>query len=257
MVRIVSARRSGKHANYGICARFGITRSSSNKTPICCRGRAWPLVLRVWADRIRWGPVVDQLLPWDRNQTQTPPSVLLLGLLMSVLSHRTPLYPVERWMHSVPCDLFWGPGVSAAAFNDDALGRVLEKLADHGPAVLGTLGVQMLHTDTTSFSLFGDYPDSTPDGLGLFLTWGYSKARRPDLKHLLLGRTTDLHGQVLLGTVRDGNTSDKAWIPAGLETLDREVSDTAWKEALYVTDSAGITPATLDRCAELGVHERG
>jgi len=230
-------------------------------------GAGLPLVIRVLADRIQWGPVVDQLLPWDRNRTQTPPSVLLLGLVMNVLSHRTPLYHVERWMQSLPCDLFWGPGVTAAAFNDDALGRALEKLADHGPAVLGTLGAriqalaaegpQILHTDTTSFSLFGDYPDSTPDGPGPFLTWGYSKARRPDLKQLLLGLTTDQHGQVLLGAVLDGNASDKAWIPAWLETLDREVPDTAWKDALYVTDSAGITPATLERCAALGVHGLG
>ena len=72
-----------------------------------------------------------------------------------------------------------------------------------------------------------------------------------------MGLTTDQHGQVLLGDVMDGNTSDKAWFPTGLETLDCEVPDTAWPQALYVTDSAGITPAALDQCARLGVRWLG
>jgi len=83
-------------------------------------GAGLPRVIRVWADRIQWGPVVDPLLPWDRDRTQTPPSVVLLGLVMHVLSHRTPRYPVERWMPSLPGDLFWGPGVRPEAFHDEA-----------------------------------------------------------------------------------------------------------------------------------------
>ena len=48
------------------------------------------------------------------------------------------------------------------------LGRVLEDLADQGPALLATLGTRMqavehaggtfLHSDTTAFALFSDYP---------------------------------------------------------------------------------------------------
>ena len=230
-------------------------------------GAGLALVGRILADRINWGPVVDALLPGDRDRTPVPPSVLLLTLLMNVLSQRTPLYHVEGWAQGLPLDLFWGPTVTASVFTDDALGRVLEKLADHGPAVVGTLGVriqalvaegpQILHSDTTSFSLLGDYARSDPDRDTPYLTYGYSKAHRPDLKQILMGLTTDQHGQVLLGDMLDGNTSDKAWCPAWLETLDREVPDTAWKQALYVTDSAGITPAARDRCATWGVHWLG
>lgn len=72
-----------------------------------------------------------------------------------------------------------------------------------------------LHTDTPSFSLFGDSPNSAPDGAGPTITWGFSKDHRPDLQQILRGLTTDQHGQVLLGAVLDGNTSDKAWTPPG------------------------------------------
>ncbi|MCL6561498.1 MAG: DUF4277 domain-containing protein [Firmicutes bacterium] len=78
--------------------------------------------------------VIDQLLPWDRDRTQPPPSLVLLGLVMDGRSHGPPLYPVERWMQSLPCDLFWGPDVRPETFHDDALGRALEQRADHGPA---------------------------------------------------------------------------------------------------------------------------
>ena len=40
----------------------------------------------------------------------------------------------------------------------------------------------LLHTGTTSFSLVGDYSGSAPDGDAPHITYGYSKAHRPDLK---------------------------------------------------------------------------
>ncbi len=67
----------------------------------------------------------------------------------------------------------------------------------------------------------------------------------------------DESGQVLLGDMLPGNTSDQAWMPAWLPTLDRTLPTDAGKSALYVTDSAGMTSAALDRCAELGVHWLG
>lgn len=225
------------------------------------------LAVRLLAERWNWCAVVDTLLPWDTARTQTPPSMLVLTLVMNVLAQRTPLYHVERWAETLPLDLLWTPGVTAPVFNDDALGRVLEKLAVHGRTLVGTLGVRVratedaasgvLHTDTTSFSLFGDYAGSTPDGPSPHITYGYSKAHRPDLKQILMGLTTDADGQVLLGDVLAGNTSDKAWMPPWLATLDRDVPEDAWKQALYVTDSAGVTPAALDQCAALGVHWLG
>ncbi len=205
-------------------------------------GAGLALVVRILADRINWGPVVDGLLPWDRDRTHGPPSVLLLTLLMHGLSQRTPLSRVKGWAQGLPLDLCWGPTVTALVFPDEALGRVLEKVADHGPAVVGTLGVwiqalmaegpQILHSDTPSFSLFGDDARSDPDRDTPPLVSGYRQAHRPDLKQILMGLSTEPLGQMLWGDMLDGNTSDTAWFPAGLETVDRAVPDTAWKPAL-------------------------
>lgn len=69
-----------------------------------------------------------------------------------------------RWL------FLWGDTIQATQFNDDALGRTLENLADHGPQLLATIGLQMqvvhptltnlLHSDTTAYALMGDYPSS-------------------------------------------------------------------------------------------------
>jgi transposase len=111
---------------------------------------------------------------------------------MNVLQQRMPLFRVDAWARGLPLELLWDGHVTAEAFNDDALGRVWEKLADHGPTVVATLGAriqaladagpQVLHTDPTSFSLFGDYAHAAAGGATI--TWGYSKARRPDLKQI-------------------------------------------------------------------------
>ena len=84
-------------------------------------GAGLPLAIRLLAERWNWCAVVDTQLPWDPARTQTPPSTLFLLLVMNVLSHRTPLYHVERWAEGLPRDLLWTPDVAPAAFNDDAL----------------------------------------------------------------------------------------------------------------------------------------
>jgi hypothetical protein len=95
-------------------------------------------------------------------------------------------------------------------------------------------------------------------------------------QHVTRGPSLGVFAQELEGTVEVGakgcdcrfgvaadlepehfHTSDKAWMPTWLAALDREVPTDAWKQALYVTDSAGITPAHLDQCAALDVRWLG
>lgn len=98
------------------------------------------LSLAVW-----WLAVVDGLMPWDRARAKIAPSVVLLTLVMNVLTQRNPFYRVEDWVATLPLPLLWGDTIKASQFNDDALGRVLEDLADHGQ-VAGHVG----HADASS-----------------------------------------------------------------------------------------------------------
>ena len=70
-----------------------------------------------------------------------------------------------------------------------------------------------LHADTTSVSFSGQYPDQV--GMSIrgqrppFITRGFNKDHRPDLKRLLLKLTTSSDGDVPVQfRVEDGNTSD-------------------------------------------------
>ena len=146
-------------------------------------------------------------------------------LVMNMLSHRNPLYRVEEWAQTLPLTLLWGDTIQVSQFNDDALDRTLEDLAEHGLQLLATIGLRMqvvhptrtdlVHSDTTAYALLGDYPSSaTGPTAPLSLTWGHSKDHRPDLKQIMAGITMDAEGCVLAG-----NTSDVAQKPEAWESL--------------------------------------
>ncbi len=126
--------------------------------------------VRLLADQVNWLAVVDTIIPWDRARARLAPSVLLLILVMNVLSRRNPLYRVEESVQTVPLALLWGDTIQASQFNDDALGRTLEDLAQYGSQLLATIGLRMqvvhptrtdrVHSDTTAYALMGDYPSS-------------------------------------------------------------------------------------------------
>lgn len=225
------------------------------------------LAIRWLADRVNWPAVVDGLLPWDPQRAKIAPSVVLLTLIMNVLTQRNPLYRVEDWVATLPLPILWGDAVTASQFNDDALGRVLEDLADHGRVLLATLGARMqavehagprlLHADTTAFALFGDYPDAAGPTAPIRLTYGHSKDHRPDLRQIMMGLTVDDDGQVVGGTMLSGNTSDRQWHPDWLDQLAGEVPEDFWRASCYISDAALITEAAITRLTAMDMDWLG
>ena len=223
------------------------------------------VVVRLLCERINWSGVIDAIIPWDDARAQIRPSTVLLGLMMNMLVQRTPLYHVEKWAETMPLGLLLGPDVTAEQLNDDACGRALEKLARYGETIIATLAVRMralsaqgsaiLHSDTTAFSLFGDYPDDP--SAQVRITFGHSKAHRPDLRQVMLGLTCDAQGNVLLGQMLDGNQSDKAWHPQWLQTLDQKLPEQLWRHDLYVSDAAVVTPKAVEKLTQLQVRFLG
>ncbi len=49
-----------------------------------------------------------------------------------------------------------------------------------------SFGAHVLHTDTTNFSLRGDYENSDPDSNTIEITYGHPKDNRWDLKRFVL-----------------------------------------------------------------------
>jgi transposase len=224
--------------------------------------------VRLLADRVNWLSVVDTIIPWDRARARISPSVLALMLVINVLSHRNPLYAVERWAETLPLALLWGDTVQASQFNDDALGRTLEDLAHYGPQLLATIGSRMqvvhptltdlLHSDTTAYSLMGDYPSSeSGPSAPLTLTWGHSKDHRPDLKQIMAGVTMDAAGCVLGGQMLSGNTADVTWNKTWVDQLAHDFPEDFWKDKCYIADSALFSAETIERLRQTGMHWLG
>jgi transposase len=109
--------------------------------------------------------------------------------------------------------------------NDDRVGRCLDRLFDTPVPELLTdlmryvikefdLRLDELHNDSTTVSFFGSYDKASEEGQRrgrktLAVTFGHSKARRPDLKQLLYILTvTDDGGVPIYFTSESGNVTD-------------------------------------------------
>ena len=148
---------------------------------------AGPLI-RAMAERIGLVPTIDGLVDWDPLRCRLSPGERVLALLVNLLTDREPLYQVEAAFRLTDVPLLLGAGITPADLTDDALGRALDKLAAAGAATVFSAvaarayaveGIDRggMHFDTTSRSLYGDYP--TADGTrGVTPRHGHSKDHR-------------------------------------------------------------------------------
>jgi transposase len=85
-----------------------------------------------------------------------------------MLVHHTPLYRVERFFEGMDMPLLFDEDLKAENFNDDALGRALDRLAEiDGKQLLHTVAcravsvdnmeIKTVHVDTTSRYVYGEY----------------------------------------------------------------------------------------------------
>lgn len=185
------------------------------------------------------------------------------------------LYMFPDFLRNKPVERLLGKGVAAEDFNDDILGRFLDAVSDYGVTPLfseialdigiaeGLLG-RSAHFDTTSISVFGEYPEEEtsltsgePDSEAseaepLFrLAHGHSKDHRPDLKQMVLSlATTGAAAFPIWMESHSGNASDKRVLQAGAARMhDFCKRLRCAPEFLYVGDSA-----FYERCVKENVH---
>ena len=213
--------------------------------------------------------MVNNLVDWDPTQCKRSPGTLTVALVLNMLSGRRPLYRVWEAFERLDLPVLFDEPVELEDLNDDALGRTLDKLYDsgnlklliHSAALRAVnslpLGVRSVHADTTSISLAGRYEwteadkaahESNPERSLLNITHGYSKDHRPDLRQFVYGLVVSGEGLPLMGDVRSGNTSDKAWNLEMLSEIQTSFLDP--QRVIYVADSALITPDNLAKMAE-------
>jgi transposase len=206
------------------------------------------------AARIGLVDLINAQVPWDPRQCKVSPGVRILALVIGMLVDPLALYRLEELYADMDCAVLFGAERQAHDFNDDAMGRALRKLFDCQVGQLyETLGQQAVerlelpatataHADTTTVTLYGEYPDPWTGSLP---ARGYHKDGHPECKQLVAGVVARADGIPIAVDVLDGNTDDTTWSREAL--LGRAVDP--HEHILFVADSKAVTHTTVaDLC---------
>jgi transposase len=217
-------------------------------------------VMRAAMEKLGLIEILDRLLPQHALSRVSDASCITV-MLLNILSGRLALFRMDEWLSRTDTGLLLGEGLEADAFNDTRLALALDHLDAVGTdCVMGEVVQAYLsqedrptaysvHQDTTSITLYGAYEACGEP----IVTYGHSKARRPDLKQLIFGLS--LHGAVglpLVSSVTAGNTSDQAANRAHLSRLAALLPNS--DEVTVVADCKAVDADTVGRVLGAGFH---
>ena len=208
-------------------------------------------IVREYASRMGFVEIVDKALACDMRVS---PGKILLALVMNVLSGRSPLYRVEEFFRTRDVALLLGSEMTAEMLNDDAIGRVLDRIYEYGTWKIFSevcvetfrhfsVDASVVHHDTTSVSVWGEYAPARGDPI--HITNGFSKDKRPDLKQFMVSLLCVEGNLPCHGGILDGNAADKKTNGAILHELPRIMARHGEKEFTYVADAALATRENL------------
>jgi transposase len=226
---------------------------------------ALPLVKRIF-ERIQLERLLQEHLPQDDPRTELSTVAALIVLFANLLLAREPVYGVGEWAALFPPDLFGLREQDLPRLHDDRLGRSLDRMFEGvGPTLIMAVVRQViqrfqvsldeLHNDSTTVSFYGAYDDAGQESEQRgrpthAITWGHSKARRPDLKQLLYILTVTGDGNVpVYFSSASGNTVDDR---THIGTWDLLYELIGGADFLYVADCKLASSENLAHIATRG-----
>ena len=213
-------------------------------------------------DDLEIGRIIDEVIP-KQGQHKLPHSVVVKAMVLNALGfNERRLYIFPKFFNNLATDRLLGPGVLPEDINDDVLGRTLDRIYEVDSTdlflkiVLQVMqkvqfGTQLLHADTTSVSVHGNYEhiDGTP---AIEITYGHTKDNRPDLKQFILSTITNQHGIPLFAKTYSGNASDKQNL---MESIQRFRATVQLPDDGYIiADSALYTEENIKKLGQDSVH---
>ena len=202
-----------------------------------------------------------RITPHERELITTGEAVK--GMILNGLGFSNrPLSLTPQFFENTPLTLLFRGGVKAEHFNRFKLGNSLDDIHSYGcdllfsEIALAVCQQEQVETrfrslDTTNFSLHGEYLPDT-DIQAVEITYGHSKAHRPDLKQVTLELMSSQDGGIPLYTKSwDGNASDNVIF----ETRARSLIDVFKKSPTpqyLVMDSKAYTKNNAVTLMQLG-----
>ena len=206
-------------------------------------------------DELGIGAILDRCIPKTRHHHLTHGQAVKAMTLNSLGFVERRLYLFQDFFETISVETLLGEGVTLAHLTDDCLGRTLDAIAAYGPtrlfneivvstALQTELGTELVHVDTTNFSVYGEYdPDFNCSSIAI--TKGFPKDGRWDLNRFVYGLATNQVGIPLFMQTFSGNESDKQSIIAMIETLQQNL---VFDRKVYnIADSALYSAENLTR----------
>ena len=215
-------------------------------------------IIRAFADKMNLVDTVNSRVP---SEMDVSPGHYVLALVIDALSGRSPIFQLQQFFEGKDTELLLGEAIALESLAGHNVGRLLDKLYEYGTLKLFTeisrqainafdVDVRHVHSDTTSVSVQGayEYDDGPFD-----ITYGYSKDKRPDLKQFLVSMLCVDRNIPIVGTVEDGNASDKKINNDILNDISRHMATHGLTpgEFVYIADSAMVTEANLTQVGDV------
>lgn len=204
-------------------------------------------------NEIKVAEEIDRIIGVDPRQIVTCGQAVVAMILNALGFVDRPLYLFPEFLKNKPVELLISPNLVAEDFNDDVLGRTLDKLSAKGleeifTSVASTTqtyvqGDQFFHSDTTSMSVHGRY-EHDGEAAPIQITHGYPKDHRVDLKQFVVSMVTCGGLHVFVQTL-SGNTSDKDHFRELFQNYGTMLMQAWGKNRIWVWDSAFYTETNI------------
>ena len=191
---------------------------------------------------------IDGIVGVDPRQKVTCGEAVVAMVLNALGFVDRPLYLFPEFLGTKPVELLIGEGLKVEWFNDDVLGRTLEKLYRAGPEGIfmriaanayNEYGGRFFHNDTTTMSLQGEYKheEGDLDAVPIKITPGFSKDHRPDLKQFVISLVMSDDLPVFIQAL-SGNASDKNHFREIVKEYGASLREKWGEDKIWVWDSA-------------------
>ncbi len=200
---------------------------------------------------------IDRIIGIDRRQKVTTGEAVEAMVLNALGFVSKPLYLFPEFMRTKPVEILIGEHLKPEDFNDDVLGRSLERLYKAGTEeVFLQVAInayrkyeyqgRFLHSDTTTFSVHGEYEheEGDIDAVPIEITYGHSKDNRPDLKQFITSLITSNELPLFIQTL-NGNASDNGHFRDIASKYGKSLKESWNEDCIWVWDSAFYSKKNL------------